>query len=102
MSKKEALELLEATLKFYELLAQKDPDGQYFIEAYKMAIETLRREVESKTGTWIPIVIKDDDCDCWGRMDSHTEFKCSNCSRILKSRTKYCPNCGEKKQEVEE
>lgn len=46
MSKKEALELLEATLKFYELLAQKDPDGQYFIDAYKMAIEALRREIE--------------------------------------------------------
>lgn len=97
MSKKEALELLESTLKFYELLAQKDPDGQYFIDAYKMAIEALRHDVEPKIRTWTPIVVKDDDCDCWGKTDYHTEFKCSNCSRILKSCTKYCPNCGDKK-----
>lgn len=69
-------------------------------------IETIKAlppvTLQQKVGKWIPLTVKDDDCDCWGRVDSHTEFKCSNCSKVSKIRSKYCPNCGEKKQEVRE
>lgn len=96
MTKEEAIKQLEYTIL---LIIQdgKDYMDERDIPVLKMAIQALKQQ--PKIGQWIPLTVKDDDCDCWGRIDSHVEFKCSNCSKISKICSKYCPECGEKKEE---
>lgn len=50
ISKKEALKILDESIKIYEFLAVNDSNtmGKEVVEAHKMAIEALRREVESE------------------------------------------------------
>ncbi len=48
---------------------------------------------QPKIGRWITT---------WEWTDPCAIFKCSNCSKISKFRSKYCPNCGDKKQEEED
>ena len=45
MTDKEALELLEKTIKIYEIMA-KDEAGNNFLEAFKRAVEALKEKVQ--------------------------------------------------------
>ena len=47
MTDKEALEILETTLKLYERMAQ-DEAGNNFLEAFKRAVEALKEKVQSE------------------------------------------------------
>lgn len=47
MSDKEALELLETSLKIYKVMAD-DTSGKLFVEAFERAIEALKEKVEKE------------------------------------------------------
>lgn len=47
----------------------------------------------TKTSQWIKYN-ENDGCDCWGRPEYVTKYKCNCCGYTNNTKTNFCPNCG--------
>lgn len=85
MTNEEAIELIYdiQTDAVYNIL----PDEK---EALQMAIKAL--EQQPKTGHWI--VIREKYEFMGGTVNEPRGCKCSNCNKVVRFKSDFCPNCG--------
>ena len=65
-------------------------------EALDMAIKALKQQ--PKTGHWI--VIREEFEFMGGIVNEPRDCKCSNCNKVVRFKSDFCPNCGAKMEVI--